>query len=212
MRPMNPRPSPHKNTVMSKTNTNSGRGTCTAVFVLIITPVFVSTLLLARNTIAFFTLNFISGLLCWTYLEYYLHRFWTHNKYADSSKKAFKRHVHHHKHPTEIKVTALQRTILFITSAVIFSIALVWNNYFTIATGFAIGFAYSFFSHWLLHQTWSQRLFPRLHRFHIHHHCKYPDRCFGFSTIFWDVVFGTVPPKNAVLSKKTIQFYYGTHH
>ncbi len=197
---------------MKKDITTSLQLKCFGSFILIVLPGLFTTLFFAENHILFFAINFLTGLLSWTYLEYHIHRLWTHNKNGYSKEGAFQRHVHHHKHPTEIKVTARQRLILFSLSSVLFTISVWWNNYFTIFTGFAIGFAYSFFSHWILHQAWSKKIFPRLHQFHIHHHCKYPDRCFGFSTIFWDLIFKTVPPKNAVITERIIQFYYGTHN
>lgn len=185
---------------------------CFLVFMMIVLPLSsFATFVCSRNQIAFFAFNFLIGILGWTYLEYHIHRFWTHSKKSNSSAVAFQRHKHHHKHPTEIKVTAKQRVGLFFVSAVLFAASVVWNNYFTVIAGFIIGFAYSFFSHWILHQAWSKKVFPHLHQLHIHHHCKYPDRCFGFSTIFWDLVFGTTPPKNAVISERIIQFYYGIH-
>jgi 4-hydroxysphinganine ceramide fatty acyl 2-hydroxylase len=196
---------------MKKDISVSGQLKCFSIFFVVVLPFVFMAALSARNPVIFFSLNFLAGLLIWTYLEYHLHRFWTHNKNADATKEAYKRHVHHHKHPTEIKVTAKQRLILFSASAVLFTISILWNNYFTIVAGFIIGFAWSFFSHWILHQTWSEKLFPHLHRFHIHHHCKYPDRCFGFSTIFWDLIFKTTPPKNSVITEKIIKFYYGHH-
>jgi dihydroceramide fatty acyl 2-hydroxylase len=185
---------------------------CFGIFLLIVLPLLLTTIFLVKNPVLFFILNFLPGLLGWTYLEYHLHRFWTHNKSANATREAFKRHVHHHKHPTEIKVTTAQRTILLSVSILLFSLSIKWNNYFTVPVAFIIGFSYSFFSHWILHQGWSAKIFPRLHRFHIHHHCKYPDRCFGFSTIFWDLIFQTTPPKDAVITERIIQFYYGHHH
>ena len=184
---------------------------CMGIFILIVFPFLITAVFFAKNPVIFFASDFLTGILCWTYLEYHMHRFWTHNKNANSTKEAYKRHVHHHKHPTEIKVTAGQRLVLFSISALLLTISVIWNNYFTILTGFVVGFAWSFFSHWILHQTWSVKLFPHLHRFHIHHHCKYPDRCFGFSTIFWDLIFGTTPPRNAIITERIIQFYYGHH-
>jgi dihydroceramide fatty acyl 2-hydroxylase len=185
---------------------------CFGIFLLIVLPLLLTTIFLVKNPVLFFILNFLPGLLGWTYLEYHLHRFWTHNKSANATREAFKRHVHHHKHPTEIKVTTAQRTILLSVSILLFSLSIKWNNYFTVPVAFIIGFSYSFFSHWILHQGWSAKIFPRLHRFHIHHHCKYPDRCFGFSTIFWDLIFQTTPPKDAVITERIIQFYYGHYH
>jgi len=183
---------------------------CFSVFLFIALPLPLTAIFLVKNPVLFFILNFLPGLLSWTYLEYHLHRFWTHNKNANATE-AFKRHVHHHKHPTEIKVTSAQRMILLSVSFLLFSLSVIWNNYFTILAAFVIGFSYSFFSHWILHQGWSVKIFPRLHRFHIHHHCKYPDRCFGFSTVFWDVIFKTTPPGDAIITERITRFYYGSH-
>ena len=184
---------------------------CLSIFLFLIVPFVAVNMFMQTTPTIFFLMNLLIGILCWTYLEYHLHRFWTHNKNANSTKEAFKRHVHHHKHPTEIKVTSRQRMVLFFISIALFIIAAFLNNFLTIFVGFAVTFSYSFFSHWILHQTWSRKLFPRLHRFHIHHHCKYPDRCFGFTTTFWDVIFKTTPPKQAEITEKIMQFYYGIH-
>jgi len=185
---------------------------CIGIFLLVTSPVLLAAVLFSRSQVTFFVFNFLTGLLVWTYFEYHIHRFLTHSKKSNSDQLVYQRHKHHHKHPTEIKVTGKQRMILMLASAALFALAVFWNSYFTIFTGLGIGFAYSFFSHWILHQAWSKKVFPNLHQYHIHHHCKYPDRCFGFSTIFWDVVFRTTPPKNAVISERIIQFYYGHHN
>jgi 4-hydroxysphinganine ceramide fatty acyl 2-hydroxylase len=196
---------------MKKNYSSLDQVKCICIFLLVTLPVLLVSLLFSRSQVPFFVFNFLTGILGWTYLEYHYHRFWTHSKRSDSNQLAFQMHKHHHKHPTEIKVTASQRVGLLSGSIVLFAAAVLWNSYFTIFAGFAIAFAYSFFSHWILHQAWSKKVFPHLHQFHIHHHCKYPDRCFGFSTIFWDIVFKTTPPRNAVISDRIIQFYYGHH-
>jgi dihydroceramide fatty acyl 2-hydroxylase len=112
-------------------------------------------------------------------------------------EKPLFRHMHHHKHPTEIKVTALQRLVLFLISCGLVSISVVWNNYFTVFTGWSIGFCLLIFQSLDAASKLVKKIWPHLHRFHIHHHCRYPNKCFGFTTIFWDVVFKTAPPKNA---------------
>jgi len=195
---------------MTKNSTSYSQLKCFGIFLLLALPILLSAWFFEKSPLTFFLLNLFLGILVWTYLEYHLHRFWTHNKNGSSKEAAF-RHMHHHQHPTEIKVTAVQRLVLFLISCGLVSISVVWNNYFTVFTGWAIGLAYSFFSHWMLHQSWSRTLWPHLHRFHIHHHCRYPNKCFGFTTIFWDVVFKTAPPKNAKVPERIIQFYYGNH-
>jgi sterol desaturase/sphingolipid hydroxylase (fatty acid hydroxylase superfamily) len=197
---------------MQKNYSKGAQVKCLCIFAMIVLPLALGGSVLGKRHVTFFTANFLVGILGWTYLEYHIHRFWTHSKSSNSSQVAFQRHKHHHKHPTEIKVTASQRVVLLSASMLLFAAAVLWNSYFTIFAGFAIAFAYSFFSHWILHQSWSKKVFPHLHHFHIHHHCKYPDRCFGFSTIFWDLVFKTTPPKNAVITDRIIQFYYGDHN
>lgn len=183
---------------------------CFSVFLTIAAPLQIIAAWISADAV-FFILNLVTGILSWTYLEYHLHRFWTHKSNGAVKKHSLGRHMHHHKHPTEIKVTPLQRFLLIIFTSLFLAVAVILNNYFTIVAGFAGGFAYSFFSHWLLHQQWSASVCPNLHRFHIWHHCRYPDKCFGFSTVLWDLVFGTVPPKDTVISRKTLQFYYGHH-
>jgi sterol desaturase/sphingolipid hydroxylase (fatty acid hydroxylase superfamily) len=197
---------------MKKNYSTRAQFKCICIFLLVTLPVLFAAFAVSNNRLAFFTFNFLTGVLAWTYLEYHIHRFLTHSKRSNSDQLVFQTHKHHHKNPTEIKITAKQRMILFSVSAVLFTAAIFWNSYFTIFVGLEIGFAYSFFSHWILHKAWSKKLFPHLHQYHIHHHCKYPDRCFGFSTIFWDIVFRTTPPKNAVISERIIQFYYGHHN
>ena len=184
---------------------------CFGVFLTISVPLIIATATLPALNPLFFILNLLIGVLGWTYLEYHLHRFWTHKKNGATKEGSLGRHIHHHTHPAEIKVTALQRGVLIIITILFLVASVTWNNYFTVMAGFTGGFSYSFFSHWLLHQKWSAKICPNLHRFHIWHHCKQPDKCFGFSTILWDLVFGTHAPKDAVISKKVMQFYYGEH-
>jgi hypothetical protein len=181
---------------------------CFAIFCLFILP-FSTLLFIVNSAGVFLLLNLFMGLFCWTYFEYHLHRFWTHTEHGETKTQLVKSHLHHHHHPTEIKVTAVHRTILSAGCLVLLFLAIRWNNYFSIAAGFFIGFSYSFFSHWMLHQPWSKKIMPRLHKFHIHHHCKYPNRCFGFTTPLWDHIFGTTPPRGVIISDRVIQFYYG---
>jgi sterol desaturase/sphingolipid hydroxylase (fatty acid hydroxylase superfamily) len=51
-------------------------------------------------------------------------------------------------------------------------------------------------------------VFPRLVRYHIIHHLKQPDRCFGISIIWWDKLFGTAPSNDIKISGRILDFYY----
>lgn len=147
-----------------------------------------------------------SGWCAWTFFEYIAHRFWMHAHGTD--KRDRYKHTHHHQHPTEIAITPVHR-IFFIAACVALVAASWWlDNYFTLLAGLFIGFVGYTFMHVWLHQRWTQQFFPRLHRNHVHHHCKHPDKCFGVCVTWWDHLFGTTP-QEAVISPRIIDFYFG---
>jgi len=53
-----------------------------------------------------------------------------------------------------------------------------------------------------------QAVSKNLLNYHIVHHCKEPDTCFGSSTTWWDRVFGTTPHKTKGISERILAFYY----
>ena len=158
----------------------------------------------SHNKTLYFCSLFASGWFLWTFTEYILHRFWMHGH-----GKAGNYHNYHHTHPTEIKVTPIQRAILLVIVAAVTVVAIFVHPYMMIFDGFIFGFAAYCCMHWVLHQSWSRKLFPRLHRFHIYHHCKFPESCYGVTVSWWDLIFRTIPPAEAKLSNRIIAFYYG---
>jgi sterol desaturase/sphingolipid hydroxylase (fatty acid hydroxylase superfamily) len=62
--------------------------------------------------------------------------------------------------------------------------------------------------HFLLHQKAAQNFFKKLVKYHIYHHCKYHDKCYGVSVTWWDDLFGTVPGKSCSVSQRIINFYF----
>ena len=153
---------------------------------------------------------FFGGWFTWTFFEYVLHRFWMHDKDTKDESPMANRHHHHHTHPTEIKVTARQRLTLLTIVCAIVIFAILISIYVLIVAGFIFGFAGYTMMHWVLHQRWSVKVFPRLHRFHIYHHCKFPNSCYGVSVCWWDLLFKTIPPGEPVLVKRIIDFYFGS--
>ena len=151
---------------------------------------------------------FFSGWFTWTFFEYVLHRFWMHDKEKGDDSPMAQRHHHHHTHPTDIKVTAFQRSMLLLIVFALVSLSLWFVIYFLVIAGFVFGFAGYTMMHWILHQRWSAKLFPRMQKFHIYHHCKFPNSCYGISVCWWDLWFKTVPPGEPVLLKRIIDFYF----
>ena len=63
--------------------------------------------------------------------------------------------------------------------------------------------------HVILHRKWAKTLFPRLLQNHILHHCKFTNKCFGVTVIWWDIIFATKAPRNYQISEKVISYYFG---
>ena len=149
-----------------------------------------------------------TGWLSWTFIEYMLHRFRDHGHDGHTKSKTVQMHHHHHTHPTEIRVSGRQRTILLFLSMASLGISFILQNYFAFIAGLICGFTWFIFMHYVLHQKWSVKVFPRLHRYHIYHHCKYPNHCHGISVPWWDILFNTTPPAKKEITEKIKSFYY----
>ena len=189
---------------------NFSQAECYAVFLFILSPVIYSiTRLENENRLLFHLFIFFTGFIIYTFFEYISHRFWMHGKEKKHPVKSLERHMNHHRHPTELKITVGLRTQLLAANFMLLALAFDLNNYFTLFTGFYTGFVYYCFMHVFLHKPWAQKIFPRLQVSHIHHHCKYPDRCFSTCITWWDQLFNTSVPGNIKISPGIIQFYFG---
>lgn len=152
---------------------------------------------------------FINGWLSWTFIEYIAHRFWMHNKTAQKEKPTLGRHMYHHTHPTEIKITNSDRLFLLAIGILTIFIAFYLHNYFILFAGFYSGFVSYTFMHVILHRKWSKNLFPGLLQNHILHHCKFSNKCFGVTVTWWDKIFETSAPRSYQISEKVISYYFG---
>lgn len=151
---------------------------------------------------------FSIGWISWTYTEYFFHRFIMHETGKKTKIGILLNHSHHHHDPHDIRVSGTHRLLMVIGSMILVSLAILLNNYFTLFCGYFFGFTFYSMLHLFLHYQWSAKVFPQLHRFHIHHHCKHPDKCFGVTVTWWDHLFGTVPMFNTEISGKVLAFYY----
>jgi sterol desaturase/sphingolipid hydroxylase (fatty acid hydroxylase superfamily) len=156
----------------------------------------------------FHPLLFAGGWLLWTWVEYHVHRFLMHPKSEHHKTGTSRSHLHHHKQPRELEVNLFYRILLFIFNGAMVMMACRLNDYFTFFAGFSWGSAAFCYIHYLLHCKWTRRIMPRHHRFHIYHHCKYTNKCFGVSVAWWDRLFGTVPETNKEIPGRIVAFYY----
>jgi sterol desaturase/sphingolipid hydroxylase (fatty acid hydroxylase superfamily) len=184
---------------------------CFLIFLLFVIPLILITLVIKDYSILLFQLLLFSlGFFLWTFIEYNLHRFWMHDK-KNSHLSIVKTHNHHHAHPTEIIVTNIHRFAMGAIMIIILFLSWKFYNYFTVFAGLVSGVIIYFLMHRILHLPIAQKIFRKLCRYHIYHHCKYYNTCFGISVPWWDDILGTVP-QNPKLSQKVIEFYFNEHH
>ncbi len=182
---------------------------CVAAFLSILIPLLLFLIISRSYSSAIFQAGLLfTGWLTWTFTEYMLHRFRDHGHGDHARNKTVQMHHYHHSHPTEIEISGKQRAGLLLLSVASLGISYWLQNYFTFIAGVVLGFTWFIFMHYLLHQKWSVKFFPLLHRNHIYHHCKFPDSCHGISVVWWDFLFRTIPKKNLPISEKILAFYY----
>lgn len=179
----------------------------TCAFVLILSIGVVASLVVQSHPMRL-GLLFIQGWLSWTFLEYFIHRFLMHELIVPGSKDKLFNHHDHHKDPSSMKVNHLDRLVslfLFLFTSVL---ALSKNELWIILSGFIFGFTLYSYLHYLLHLRIGGILFPRIQRAHILHHSIRPNKGYSFSTILWDWMFGTLPPKDDQVSEAMSKKYF----
>lgn len=195
--------------MIKKYGSNYQQAKCIASFIAMLLPVLAFEIFIRDiSSPTFHATLFLGGWCTWTFVEYILHRFWMHDKNSNSS--IAKTHHYHHTHPTEIAVTNFHRGMMVIVLAALVLTANYLANYFTFLVGFFFGLEGYFLMHIFLHLKIAQRIFKRLVRYHIYHHCKYPNTCFGVSVPWWDDLFKTIPQQPKI-AQRIIDFYFKDH-
>lgn len=188
----------------------SGSWYCTLIFTtLLLLQLVIIKISFAYSPSLSNALLWFMGWFTWTFIEYMGHRFVFHTREYRITRKLSNTHLYHHKHPTEIKISSLHRTVLLGISLLSVLTASMINSYLFIISGIICGYSLFILMHYILHQKWSARLFPRLHRYHIYHHMIYPHLCHGISVTWWDRICGTVPEEKIKLSDRILLYYYG---
>ncbi len=147
---------------------------------------------------------FVGALFFWTFAEYILHRYLFH--WISESKAAqrfhFIMHGNHHLYPKDNDRILMPPVPGLIMGATLFGMfylffSIIGYSLYTWAffPGFFLGYLLYSFIHRATHLSKPPKRFKYLWKHHSLHHYKYPDKAFGVSNIFWDRVFGTMPPK-----------------
>jgi len=152
---------------------------------------------------------FTKGWLAWTLFEYCLHR-WTFHAPREKGQKHSDpyNHHNHHVHPESIILKIGHRALAISIIPLLLSTIFIGHPLLSYAGGILFGTSSYIIIHWLLHFRKTALLFPHLLKNHIWHHCKYPNKCFGITSTFWDRMFKTVPAECKMMPDSVLAFYF----
>lgn len=189
------------NPVLEKlTHTNS----FVVISVLTVGALFILYYGITRFNLPLFTsiLIFLGGVFVFTFVEYVLHRFVYHSgpNYLDPQNWQYTAHGVHHVFSKDKDRLAMPLPLAVVLSTFFFFffeiIMGVWVWFFF--PGFIIGYSLYLYIHYLIHAVKPPKNFMRfLWHHHLKHHVeKHDNTAFGVSSPLWDMIFGTMPPKN----------------
>jgi 4-hydroxysphinganine ceramide fatty acyl 2-hydroxylase len=144
-------------------------------------------------------LFFFFGVFSWSLFEYIMHRFVFHFVSDNPKLKniIYTLHGVHHEYPRDRERLFMPPVPSIVLASVVFSLqylALGWN-----VLGFFPGFLFGYLlygsMHYAIHAFTPPSFLKALWRNHHLHHYKYPQKGFGVSSVLWDHIFKTVPPK-----------------
>jgi sterol desaturase/sphingolipid hydroxylase (fatty acid hydroxylase superfamily) len=149
-----------------------------------------------------------AGALYWSFVEYAMHRWFYHWR---PRGRALRRvvesfHVYHHRHLADRSVWNAGPFLVFpLTLILTAPVALILRDAAATAavmSGAVLAYYLYEWSHYLVHT----RVFRRgplayLQGFHLHHHHGNARRCFGVTNPLWDLLFGTIVPRRAWITR-----------
>lgn len=145
------------------------------------------------------TLFFFFGVFSWSLFEYIMHRFVFHFVSDNPRLKniVYTMHGVHHEYPRDRERLFMPPVPSLVFATLVFSIQYLimgWN-----VLGFFPGFLFGYLlygsMHYAIHAFTPPSFLKALWRNHHLHHYKYPQKGFGVSSVLWDHIFKTVPPK-----------------
>lgn len=144
---------------------------------------------------------FIGGALFWSLFEYMMHRHLFHMIVDSPRAKKFVYTMHgvHHEYPRDRERLFMPPVPSMIIASLIFYGMYAAMGWYALAffPGFLFGYLMYGSMHFAIHAFAPPRFLKALWRNHHLHHYKSPDKGFGVSSVLWDVIFRTVPQKEA---------------
>ncbi|WP_242689142.1 sterol desaturase family protein [Pedobacter sp. SYSU D00535] len=154
-------------------------------------------------------------MLVWTLFEYFAHRYLFHFE-AESElgkKIIYIFHGNHHEYPRDRERLFMPPVPSIILATVVFSLIYLGSyllagsgSYaFVFFPGFLIGYLIYVSMHYAIHAFAPPRALKGLWRNHHLHHYKYPEKAFGVSSVFWDIIFRTLPESEKKETREKIE-------
>lgn len=188
------------------TNKSVPASICLLFFAIVTVPPIATLFLLINKHWIFQLIAFAGGLFCWTFIEYFIHRFMMHGKEKEEYHKSF--HFHHHVKGT-IFTTNAKRMLYSLGAVTLTCISIFISSYFFLFAGIATGLAIYSYMHVLLHKSWASKWIGGLQKFHMNHHFGQTEKCFGVTNTWWDRIFNTNAKVEKVANAKSIALYFG---
>lgn len=152
-----------------------------------------------QMSIGAITFFFLGGMLAWTLMEYVLHRFVFHyvSEKPKLQRAVYKLHGIHHEYPRDRERLFMPPVPSLIVATFFFSVQYLLFGWNVLAffPGFLAGYLLYGTMHYAIHAFTPPSFLKALWRNHHLHHYKYPEKGFGVSSVLWDHIFRTVPPK-----------------
>ena len=180
---------------------------CLLFFAVVTIPPATTLYFLIDKHWTFQAMAFAGGLFCWTFIEYFVHRFLMHRRSKGEYYKSD--HFLHHTTPGKIFVGTVRRIVYTSTAVVLTIISIVASKFLLLPAGIAMGFAVYINMHRILHRRSAARWFGRLQRFHMQHHLGQTGKCYGVTSTLWDRIFNTAATTGKNITVTMSQFYYG---
>lgn len=144
---------------------------------------------------------FVIGALSWSLFEYLMHRHLFHMVVDSprSRKIVYTMHGVHHEFPRDKERLFMPPIPSIILASLLFCLfSLIMGRYtFGFFPGFMFGYLMYGSMHYAIHAFAPPKYLKALWRNHHLHHYKHPDKGYGVSSVLWDVIFRTVPKKEA---------------
>ena len=179
---------------------------CLLFFAMITVPPAATLFFFINKHWTFQVIAFAGGLFCWTFFEYFIHRFMMHGKEKKEYHKSF--HFHHHVTGT-IFTTHVKRVIYSLGAIALTCCSIFFSSYLFLFAGIATGLAVYSYMHVVLHTRWAAKWIPCLQKFHMQHHFGQTEKCFGVTNTWWDKIFNTTGKADKIASSKSIELYFG---